>query len=541
MAPVNPSSSSSSTSPEVDNEATAELPVLDVAAYEATLNEPLSHTDTWVIPSSGPTPQIVEATPLPALGSDSIPTLMVIADLEHTAEFPRDFTGTHEMPSLPPFRKSDKVQRGPKAAAKNAAKDVIRDLPQGTAKPVAVVMSPAAAAPPAPRASSTGQLVIPPSPPMIEELRNALATSERRIEELNERARIADAERNVAVTRANAEAAQLREELGRHLEKISTASERLGVQRTDEPELQDELFRRYDRINALESEVAHQSKTILDTAALLSASQKRADALDVESMNLRAGVARRDSQIAILEAELQARQDREAHLAARLTELHSSIDVNVPDLRDELRARDEQVRRLDADLKAAQALLDDKNEDLQVAEESIRNLEIEVRDKSGKLSEANVAVEEWRAVIAESQRSILQRDSRIQELETDMQKRLAAVAAVAADSAAQTGEEIALEGPARVLIRTDGNTDFVHVLGRRTRIGRGNDNELVLDTKHISRYHAVLLAGPVHTSIEDLNSTNGVFVNGKRISRHVLKDGDRVTVGKTHFRYTVRD
>jgi pSer/pThr/pTyr-binding forkhead associated (FHA) protein len=160
-----------------------------------------------------------------------------------------------------------------------------------------------------------------------------------------------------------------------------------------------------------------------------------------------------------------------------------------------------------------------------------------VRDKTGKLEEANVTVEEWRAVIAESQRSILQRDVRIQQLESDLEKRLAVVA----DSAAQTGEEVALEGPARVLIRTNGNTEFVHVLGRRTRIGRGPDNELVLDTKHISRYHAVLLAGPVHTTIEDLNSTNGVFVNGKRISRQALKDGDRVTVGRTQFRYTVRD
>lgn len=532
MAPVNPSS----TSPEVDNEATAELPVLDVAAYEATLNEPLAHTDTWVIPASGPAPQLVEATPLPAMGGEAIPTLKPAADLEHTAEIPNDFSGTHEMPSLPPFRRSDKVSRGAKAAKpapKPVAKEPIRDLP--------AVTPPAAAAPPAPRTSTTGQFAIPPSPPMIEELRNALAASERRIEELNERARIADAERNVAVARANAEAAQLREQLGQHLEKISSATELLGVQRTDEPELQDELFRRWDRINSLEKEVAHQSKVILDTAALLSASQKRADALDVESMNLRAGVARRDSQIAMLEADLQARQSREAHLGARLTELLASIDVNVPDLREDLRAREDQIRDLKAELKAAQALLDDKNQDLQVAEESIRNLELDVRDKSGKLEEANVAVEEWRAVIAESQRSILQRDSRIQELESDMQKRLAAAAAAAADSAAQTGEEVALEGPARVLIRTDGNTDFVHVLGRRTRIGRGNDNELVLDTKHISRYHAVLLAGPVNTSIEDLNSTNGVFVNGKRISRQVLKDGDRVTVGKTHFRYTVRD
>jgi len=178
----------------------------------------------------------------------------------------------------------------------------------------------------------------------------------------------------------------------------------------------------------------------------------------------------------------------------------------------------------------------DKNADLEVAEESIRHLEMEVRDKSGKLDEANVTVEEWRAVIAESQRSILQRDSRIHQLEADLEKKLSSTL----DTAAQTGEEVALEGPARVLIRTDGNTDYVHVLGRRTRIGRGGDNELVLDTKHVSRYHAVLLAGPVHTSIEDLNSTNGVFVNGKRVARQVLKDGDRVTIGRAHYRYTVR-
>jgi hypothetical protein len=226
-------------------------------------------------------------------------------------------------------------------------------------------------------------------------------------------------------------------------------------------------------------------------------------------------------------------------LGERLTDALAAVDPNVPDLRGEIAVRDEQIRRLNAELRAAQAQAAEKNDDLQVAEESIRNLEAEVRDKTGKLEEASITVEEWRAVIAESQRSILQRDSRIQQLEEDLEKRVAAAAA--ADSAAQTGEEIALEGPARVLIRTSGNTDFVHVLGRRTRIGRGNDNELVLDTKHVSRYHAVLLAGPANTTIEDLNSTNGVFVNGKRIARHVLKAGDRVTVGRTHFRYTVRD
>jgi pSer/pThr/pTyr-binding forkhead associated (FHA) protein len=235
---------------------------------------------------------------------------------------------------------------------------------------------------------------------------------------------------------------------------------------------------------------------------------------------------------------MQARQERTTSLSVRLTAAIASQEPHVPQLRSEISTLDEQVHKLAAELAATQARTAELQGDLEVAEESIRNLEIEVRDKSHKLEEANVTVEEWRAVIAESQRSLLQRDSRIQQLEADLEKRISAAAA--SDSAAMTGEEIALEGPARVLIRTDGNTDFVHVLARRTRIGRGPDNEIVLDTKHVSRYHAVLLAGPVHTSVEDLNSTNGVFVNGKRVARQVLRDGDRVTIGRTQYRYTVR-
>jgi len=329
----------------------------------------------------------------------------------------------------------------------------------------------------------------------------------------------------------------LREQLAGHLESLHSARERFDVQSADTPELEDQLFARADRIAGLEKELAVVVAAHAEKTALLGKSQQRIETLDCDVMNLRATVARRNAQIAMLEADLQARQQREVSLNARLAEALASTDPHVPRLRAELAARDELMVQLKADLEVARAHAAEKDQDLQVAEESIRNLEIEVRDKTGKLEEANVTVEEWRAVIAESQRSILQRDVRIQQLESDLEKRLAVVA----DSAAQTGEEVALEGPARVLIRTNGNTEFVHVLGRRTRIGRGPDNELVLDTKHISRYHAVLLAGPVHTTIEDLNSTNGVFVNGKRISRQALKDGDRVTVGRTQFRYTVRD
>jgi len=78
------------------------------------------------------------------------------------------------------------------------------------------------------------------------------------------------------------------------------------------------------------------------------------------------------------------------------------------------------------------------------------------------------------------------------------------------------------------------------VLGRRTTIGRTPDNDLQIDAKFVSRHHAVVLAGPAHTIIEDLGSTNGVLVNNQRISRQPLKDGDVIVIGRARFRFVVR-
>jgi len=102
------------------------------------------------------------------------------------------------------------------------------------------------------------------------------------------------------------------------------------------------------------------------------------------------------------------------------------------------------------------------------------------------------------------------------------------------------GVEPAPEGATRLLIRSEGEGDVVHVLGRKTTVGRTPDNDLQIDTKFISRHHAVILAGPVHTIIEDLNSTNGVVINGRRVTRQTLKDGDQVMIGKTQFRFATR-
>ena len=92
----------------------------------------------------------------------------------------------------------------------------------------------------------------------------------------------------------------------------------------------------------------------------------------------------------------------------------------------------------------------------------------------------------------------------------------------------------------RLLIHSEDGREIVHVLGRKTSIGRTPDNDLQLDAKYISRHHAVILVGPVNAVIEDLNSTNGVQVNGRRVTRQTLRDGDQIAIGRVHYRFVVR-
>ena len=107
------------------------------------------------------------------------------------------------------------------------------------------------------------------------------------------------------------------------------------------------------------------------------------------------------------------------------------------------------------------------------------------------------------------------------------------------DSARRGGRGGA-DAPVRMLVRTDGDAGIVHVLGRRTTVGRTPDNDLRINAEWISRHHAVVLQTSAGTVLEDLNSTNGVLVNGLRVARRQLEPGDLVTFGKSGFRYLVK-
>jgi hypothetical protein len=79
--------------------------------------------------------------------------------------------------------------------------------------------------------------------------------------------------------------------------------------------------------------------------------------------------------------------------------------------------------------------------------------------------------------------------------------------------------------------------DRYPLLGSLTTLGRDDTADIVVDDPGVSRRHSevrVTTDGPhLITSIRDLNSTNGTFVNGERITSQRLQDGDRVTLGRT--------
>src|SRR5262245_53042155 len=71
----------------------------------------------------------------------------------------------------------------------------------------------------------------------------------------------------------------------------------------------------------------------------------------------------------------------------------------------------------------------------------------------------------------------------------------------------------------------------------RLLIGRTVDNDVQIDSKYVSRHHCQITTTFEGSILEDLNSTNGVYVKSKRVRRHYLNDGDVVVLGKHEIMY----
>lgn len=70
----------------------------------------------------------------------------------------------------------------------------------------------------------------------------------------------------------------------------------------------------------------------------------------------------------------------------------------------------------------------------------------------------------------------------------------------------------------------------------RMMVGRADDCDLRLDSKYVSRHHAILVNHEGNVVVEDLRSSNGIFINSKKVDRSDLRPGDTVAIGNFWLR-----
>jgi hypothetical protein len=81
----------------------------------------------------------------------------------------------------------------------------------------------------------------------------------------------------------------------------------------------------------------------------------------------------------------------------------------------------------------------------------------------------------------------------------------------------------------------------VQITKDKTTLGRRPYNDIVIDNLAVSGEHAVLQMTGSDVFIEDLNSTNGTYINGKAIKKQLLVHNDTVEIGKYKIKYLVED
>jgi chromosome segregation ATPase len=308
---------------------------------------------------------------------------------------------------------------------------------------------------------------------------------------------------------------------------------RAGAADTGRDALQIDCERLRAQLADQEGKIAAQNTAIeaMQAAAVAHATQVAQQAKD-----LKLAEQARGEWAATLKVADAEREQLSAALAARDRALAQALTAGaaetqrIAQLESEAATREEEMTVLMAHLQEARR-------PIQVIEGDVKRLQEELAAKTAAAKDLTEEAEKLRAALERTRGALQEREFLIRRLERSESNNATALGRIQTTmerlgSAAAPALERSAE-----LVRIDGDKSTSHVLGRRTRIGRATGCELHIDSSSVSRHHALILLGGRETIIEDLNSTNGVIVNGRHVTRQVLSDGDLLIIGEIHFRY----
>jgi chromosome segregation ATPase len=370
-------------------------------------------------------------------------------------------------------------------------------------------------------------------------------------------AREAAAALTAGIKRGESEVNAARSELGAaktqassYLELLRTREWRRGFDQNMFREMDAQVGAAHAGHGALESDRDRLQSQVASLEARLAA---QSAAAETERTRL-------EADLAALERTLAEAQGRGSADARRVAELQEAVELRqaeqttqIAQLRAEQAA---QIERLQSEAETQEqemavlmAHLQEARRPIQSIEADIKRLTDELAAKSAACAESDEENRNLRATLERTRGALEEREFLIRRLERSesnnanvlgrIQTSIERLGSVPAGSSAGAAQGPAAEWSAE-LIRIDGERPVTYVLSRRTRIGRATGCELQIDSGSVSRHHALVLVGPRETIIEDLNSTNGVLVNGRKVTRQTLSDGDAITIGETQFRYLAR-
>ncbi len=223
-------------------------------------------------------------------------------------------------------------------------------------------------------------------------------------------------------------------------------------------------------------------------------------------------------------------------LPAPAFEVLAALEAEIAHKRQQIGAQLVELREREQRLEASAATIERLRQDL-------ATVRTELEQKRGDVGRLERAV-------VEKDRALDTRDVRIATLQEELNQRLGAIQKLSAMDLSLQGlsskmsdrlrraEPAAESTNVPTLVCLTGDAPKQLALTKKTiTIGRGNHCDIQIVTHFVSREHARITTDRGTVILEDLASTNGVFVNSTRIDRHELHHGDLLTIGETQFRF----
>ncbi len=280
------------------------------------------------------------------------------------------------------------------------------------------------------------------------------------------------------------------------------------------------------------SSMAEQLRRLKEAEQHRVESSAKISTLETDRTRLRAELAARDKSLA--EAQASAESG-----AQRIAQMHSEHTAKIAELETAAQTQEQEMTVLMAHLQEARR-------PIETIEAEVRRLKDELALKGVAINDLTQETEKLRSALERTRGQLEEREFLIRRLERSESNNANVLGRIqtsmerlgSSATPGVNGSPVAEWQPE--LVRIDGDRSISHALGRRTRIGRAAGCDLHIDSTSVSRHHALLLAGTREAIIEDLNSTNGVIVNGRKVTRQVLNDGDILTIGEIQFRFAAK-